>query len=297
MKRSTLILVGILALLTLATFLVLQRPGERSKTSDDGEMLVSYDSAMVDKIEVKSASGTTMLQREGSGWMLTAPLRAQADESSVQQLLSQGRKIALKALVSGNPQKQGVFQVDSTGTLVRISTGGEERAAFRIGKAGPTYTETYVRREGSNDVYLADGMLLQVFVRQPRDWRDKAILRMPQQSIKSVRYSYGDTTFALALNDSVWLVDGAPASEYAVRNLIGSLATFSTDDFIDTAVAVPPPLTATIEVEGVQLRFHRNPRADTYFVITSQGPQLYEVQGWHAAQVLKRKKELTGSPS
>jgi hypothetical protein len=297
MKRSTLILAGILALLTLAAFLVLQRPGEQSISAGDGEMLVSYDSAAVDKIEVKSVSGTTVLQREGSGWMLTVPLRAQADDGSVRQLLSQGRTIAVKAMVSSNPQKQGVFQVDSTGTLVRISTGGEERAAFRIGKGGPSYTETYVRREGSDDVYLADGMLLHVFVRQPRDWRDKAILRLPQESIKTVRYSYGDTTFVLALHDSVWLIDGVPAADYVVRNLIGSLATFSTDDFVDTAVAAPPPLSAAIEVEGVQLRFHKKPRADAFFVITSQGPQVYEVQGWHAAQVLKRKNELTGSSS
>jgi len=49
MKRNTLILIGILALLILVTFLVLQRPGERSVSADGGGNLVSYDSAAIDK--------------------------------------------------------------------------------------------------------------------------------------------------------------------------------------------------------------------------------------------------------
>jgi hypothetical protein len=297
MKRNTLILVGILLLLIVAVFFVLQRPGERSISADGTEMLVSYDSAAVDKIEVKSASGTTILQREGAGWMLTSPLRAKADEAGVHQLLGKGRMIALKALISNNPQKQSMFQVDSTGPLVRLFAGSDERAAFRIGKPGASYTETYVRREGSNDVFLADGMLLYLFAKQPRDWRDKAILRMPQESLKNVRYQYGDTTFALVFQDSLWRIDGAPAAEYAVRGLLGALASFSADDFIDTTIAAPPPLTAVIDVEGTQLRFHKNPQSGNYYVICSSGPQVFEVQGWHADQVLKRKHELTNPPS
>jgi hypothetical protein len=296
MKRSTLILVGILALLIVATFVVLQRPGELSVSSDQGRTLVSYDSAKVDRIEVRAASGAISLRRDGAGWMLTSPLRARADEAGVHQLLAKGKAIALKALVSDNPQKQTVFQVDSTGTLVKLFEGESERAAFRIGKTGPAYTETYVRREGSNDVYLADGMLLYLFVKQPRDWRDKVILRMPQETIRSVRYQYGDTLFSLAFQDSTWLVDETPASELPVRDLLSTLASFTTDDFVDTAMTTPPPLTAVVSVDGTQLRFHKHPLTNTYFLITSLGPQVYEIQGWHADQVLKRKKDFVKSP-
>jgi hypothetical protein len=44
-----------------------------------------------------------------------------------------------------------------------------------VGKAGPTYTETYVRQEGSKDVYLADGMFGYVFPHSAKEWRDKTI--------------------------------------------------------------------------------------------------------------------------
>lgn len=297
MKRSTLILAGILVILIIAAFLVLQRPGERSVASDQGGTLVSYDSAKVDRIEVRTATGVTTLQRESSGWMLTSPLRAKGDESSIHQLLAKGKAIVLKAMVSDNPQKQSVFQVDSTGTLVTMFEGGNERVAFRVGKMGPSYTETYVRREGSNEVYLADGMLLYLFAKQPRDWRDKTILKVPQETIRNVRFQYGDTTFALAFRDSLWLLDGTPASESPVRSLLGGLANLNADDFVDTTIATPPPLTAVIDVDGTQIRFHKNTATNNYFVMTSLGPQVYEMQGWHADQVLRRRPEFVKAPA
>jgi hypothetical protein len=292
MKRNTYILIGILAVLILAAILVLQRPGEQSVSADAGEALVAYDSTAIDRIEISSAAAATTLQLEGNGWMMTAPLHVKADDAGIHQLLGKGKAISLKALVSSNPQKQSVFQVDTSGTLVRMFEKGTQRAAFRIGKNGPGYTETYVRREGSNDVFLADGMLVTYFVKQPRDWRDKAILRLPMEGMKNIRYQYGDTTFTLAFQDSAWKVDGLPPAEQPVRNVLGSLAMFSADDFVDTTITAPPPLTAVIDIEGSQLRFHRDPLTNNYFVISSVGPQVYVVQGWHAAQVLKRKNEF-----
>ena len=72
---------------------------------------------------------------------------------------------------------------------------------------------------------------------------------------------------------------------------------FSADDFVDTTIAAPPPLTATIVLDGSQLRFHRDPLTNNYFVISSAGPQVYVIQSWHAAQVLKRRNEFLTTPS
>jgi hypothetical protein len=296
MKRSLWILIAILLFLVIAVFLVLRKPGEISSSSTTEGSLVSIDSTAVDKLVITSATGSVTLEKDGTRWMLTAPMRLPADEASVNSAVSKGAHLALKGIVSSNPQKQTLFQVDSTATLVRVYEKGTETAAFRIGKPGSTYTETYVRREGSNDVYVADGLLTYVFAKAVRDWRDKTIFKTAQENIKSARFQYGDTTFTLAFQDSAWRIDGQPTQDYAVRGLIGSLANFQADDFIDTTVAVMPPVSAVIDVEGVQLRFHLN-KANNYFVASSRTQQLFEVQGWHAQQVLKRKKDLAPTSS
>jgi hypothetical protein len=170
--------------------------------------------------------------------------------------------------------------------------GGNLVAAFRVGKPSASYTETYVRREGSDDVYLADGMFSYTFVQQPKDWRDKSIYRNEPDLVKSVTYKYGDTTFTLAMNDSLWRLNGDSVSQPTVRSVLGSLANLQADGFVDSALSAPPTQVALIDVDGTQIRFCQNKGTSNYLVQTSQSPQWYEVQEWRAGQVLKRKNDF-----
>lgn len=296
MTRTTWILVAILLVLAGAAVLVLQQPGELSVSSREGEVLAAYDSAAIDRMDIVTRTESISLQKEGSVWMLTAPLRAPADARSIQSAIGQGKTVRLSSLISSNPEKQALFQVDSTGTLIRMYEKGMERAAFRIGKPGPGYTDTYVRREGDAGVYLASGMLAQFFGKSSRDWRDKAILSLTPETIRSVRFHYGDTTFTLQAQDSLWSVDGVPAAEHTVRSFLSSLAAFQADEFVDTALTGIPPLVGMLDVDGTQLGFHRVPGDNMLTVITSRTTQVYRIYAWRADQVLKRKHDFITGP-
>jgi hypothetical protein len=292
MKRTTWILVGTVIALAIIAFFVLRQPGEVSTTEGSGTMLVSYDSATVDRLEVNASGTSVVLEKQGNGWMLTSPLRYRADQTVVTAAVGKGKNIEVKNVVSSNPEKQRVFQVDSSGTLVQMYAGGNLVAAFRVGKPSASYTETYVRREGSDDVYLADGMFSYTFVQQSKDWRDKSIYRNEPDLVKSVTYKYGDTTFTLAMNDSLWRLNGDSVSQPTVRSVLGSLANLQADGFVDSALSAPPTQVALIDVDGTQIRFCQNKGTSNYLVQTSQSPQWYEVQEWRAGQVLKRKNDF-----
>ena len=292
MKRTTWILVGTEIALAIIAFFVLRQPGEVSTTEGSGTMLVSYDSATVDRLEVNASGTSVVLEKQGNGWMLTSPLRYRADQTVVTAAVGKGKNIEVKNVVSSNPEKQRVFQVDSSGTLVQMYAGGNLVAAFRVGKPSASYTETYVRREGSDDVYLADGMFSYTFVQQSKDWRDKSIYRNEPDLVKSVTYKYGDTTFTLAMNDSLWRLNGDSVSQPTVRSVLGSLANLQADGFVDSALSAPPTQVALIDVDGTQIRFCQNKGTSNYLVQTSQSPQWYEVQEWRAGQVLKRKNDF-----
>jgi hypothetical protein len=292
MTKNTWILTGVLAALIVVAYLVMQRPGESSSPESSGTMLVDFDSAAVDKIEIRSPNGLAVIERDGGVWMETTPIRYRADDATVTSTLSSGKRMELKGLVSSNPQKRGVFQVDSAGTMVRIFEHGAEKTAFWIGKPSPSYTETYVRREGSNDVYLASGVFSSSFSRRANEWRDKTILRTDLDAITGVTLRFGDTTVALVRQDSVWKIGDEVAKIDIVKSFIGTLANFQADDFIDTAVLAMPPLTFQIEVGGTQIRFYKMKEGDKFYVQSSATPQLFEVLNWRASQLLKRKKDF-----
>ncbi len=296
MKRRTVTLVVILVILAVATFIVLRQPGEVSGTGQTGQRLADYDSSTVDKIEIRAGAKLTTLEKLNGSWMLTSPVRYPADSLAVSTMLNQGKRIELRNLVSSNPEKQAVFKVDSTGTLVRLTGKGNELASFYIGKPSPSFSETFVRRANSNDVYLAEGYLPATFDRGTRDLRNKSIFKADVPTINAVTFHYGDTTFTLALKDTLWRVGNAPANDAAVRTFVSSLSNLQADDFVDTALALPKPV-ALLEVLGTQIRFFPQPKGGNYFVQTSASAQVYTCPSWRANALLKHQKDFVQLPS
>ena len=292
MNKNIYVLLGVFAVLIVIAFFVMNRPGEKDISAANSQFLVDVDSIAVDKIEIKSPTSAVTLEKKGVEWSLSEPVVYRANQSSVTSLIHQAKNLAVKEIVSSNPEKRSIFQVDSAGTLVRIFQNGQEHAAFIIGKQGQSYSETYVQKELSNDVAIVDGSLAVWFNKAVKDWRDKTILNIPKETITAIAFQYAGESFSLSLHDSVWMIGDSKALFSSVRSLLSSLSNLEADDFVDSVLTPALKITATISVENVQIRFSEVKDRDKYFAQTSNSPQWYELQGWHAKQLLRHKKEL-----
>ena len=292
MRRNMYYMLGLLVLLILVAYVTMQRPGEQSSSGEAGEYLVDVDSLTVDKIEISSPSTRVVLERRGVEWFVEEPVSYRADQSNVASMIHDSKNLQVKSVVSTKPEKQSVFQVDSTGTLVKMYGRGEEQAAFIIGKQGTSYMDVYARRANSDDVALISGASNYAFNRPVKEWRDRSILKVPQENIQEVRFQYGDTTFVLAFRDSVWMIGRDSTQDWVVNSLLSSLSDFQADDFIDTIWTKPPRITVQISYAGAQLSFAYQKDGEKYVVQSSNSPQWFEVQSWRANQILKRKKDL-----
>ena len=292
MKKNTLILTGTLGLLLFLAWYVINRPGEQSVSSTNSLMLISVDSLAVDKVEISSPSNNIVLERKGIEWFLASPVAYRADQSSVTSLIHQAKNMVVKGTVSSNPAKRGMFQVDSTGTLVRISQQGKGAVSFVVGKMGQSYTETYARKEESNDVVIVEGFLSWIFNKAPKDWRDKTVLNLPRENVKEISFQYPGETFTLSLRDSIWMLGNAKTKAADVTSLISSLTALQTDNFVDSTLSPMPKVVATISVGGVQVRISESQDKEKYLVQTSNSPQWFSLQSWRVKQILKHKKDL-----
>ena len=295
MKRSTYLLIAALAFLLLVAYLVMQKPGEQSALSGSSGLLAQIDSLGVDKIEVRAPDRNIVLEKKGSDWFVESPMHYRADQGNVASAIHQVKALEGKGIVSGNPDKYALFQVDSTGTLIKVYERGAEKLAMIMGKATSTYADTYVRMANSKDVLLAGGVFGYVLSRPLKDWRDKTLLLMPGETIKEVKFQYGDTAFVLAQKDSVWMIGRDSTQQSAVTSLLGSLASVQADDFLDSALT--PKLMAQISCDGNQLRFAFKKETGKYYVQSGSSPQWYILESWKASQILKRKKDLIKSKS
>ncbi|MGA9406450.1 MAG: hypothetical protein WBW71_04880, partial [Bacteroidota bacterium] len=119
MKKNIYVLLGIFAVLIVVALWLMNRPGEQDISTGNARLLVTFDSAAVDKIEIKSPINSVTLEKNGAEWFLSERVAYRANQSSVTSMVHQSKNLAVKEIVSSNPEKRSIFQVDSTGTLVK----------------------------------------------------------------------------------------------------------------------------------------------------------------------------------
>jgi hypothetical protein len=292
MKKNTVILVILFIVLLGAAYLVTMKPGEQSVTAEEGESVVDIDSAAVDKIEIRAPLSSVVLVKRGADWYVQEPISYKANQTNVANAIQQAKNMKLKNVVSSNADKHGLFEVDSTGTMVTIFENGAQKASVVVGKSGPAFSDNYARLASSNDVLLVSGGQSFVFNKALKEWRDRTIFAAPKETITSVAFQYGDTSFTLAFKDSAWIIDNDAADDATVQSFLTSLSKVEADEFIDTLLTPQPKLSAQITVGETQVRFHEAPDKLKYYVQSSAAPQWYELQNWRVNQLLKRKKDF-----
>jgi len=292
MNKSTVVLLGVLIVLGGIAFLLLQQPGEQSLTESAKERFLEVDSADVIGVAITSPSTQVSLARSGGEWVLDRPSRYRADQKAVGDLIRQIQDLSVNSVISENPEKQSVFQVDSTGTTIVVQTETGDTASFILGKTGPAMTDVYARREGSHRVVLVDAAISLASHRPVKDWRDHTITEIPNEEVTEIAFQYGDTTFTLTWSDSAWSVDGQPANEWTSRSVVATLSDLDADDFLEAPPSPMPRLTATLSFAGMKLYFHESQETDRYIVTSSTSSQWFQIERWRANQVLKRKKDL-----
>ncbi|MBI3364560.1 MAG: DUF4340 domain-containing protein, partial [Ignavibacteriae bacterium] len=152
MNRSTVFLVGLLLVLGVIVFFLLPGEGERESSYKPGEIHFTVDSSSTLKIEIQRPGKSVTLENVGGKWTITSPILYAADQNTVHQLLSGLSKFKAGSLISSNPEKQSLFQVDSSGTKLTVTDRSGTITSFIIGKMGPSFSEVYFRLPNSKDV-------------------------------------------------------------------------------------------------------------------------------------------------
>lgn len=160
-----------------------------------------------------------------------------ADSASVAAVLEKLTSMKKDELISENPAKQAIFEVDSnSGVFIDVlDANGTPRGSFRIGKNGPDWSSNYVRMIGSNSVYMVKGSIKYSFFTDLKRWRDKAIVKFDKASVSKISLKRKDgVSVTLAKNDTSWNIEepfSSPAKKDQVDDLLNSISQLRATDF------------------------------------------------------------------
>lgn len=316
-RRPIFIFAGLLILGAAIYFYLSMDPNR----IQEKQKFLSVDTSEVDLIRVVNKDGDLTLKKFGTTWKITSPMEYLANASYVKTTLEKVAGLEVESFITSNKEKYDQFEVGDSATYIEIGKEGGKVDKFYCGKNSPTWSHTYIRRVGSDEVWLISGSPRSSFSRKPVDWRDKRVLELDKTQLQRILISFEDTKIelsrqigtqqmdsTLAKADTSWMASangGAPFKpvERELNRVINTLIRINAIEFLDQGKdTIPalgvPDLKVEAFLEGSQhevLEFWQSARGDgTRFFVRKNGDDktIYLVYQSSAKNMMKSEDVL-----
>ncbi len=225
--KKTILLILILCILIVIAYVLKTKP---KKTEEEIALFPGFNPEQVENILINGPTNDLSLKKETEKWLIAEKDNLEADTEQVKQALETVSELRRDSIVSTNPDKQEIFQVDpNKGFEVEIKGKGDITLAhFYIGKNGPDYMSTYVRKADSKEVVLFKGFHMRSrFDKNPNAWLNKTITNIDEKDILKVQINKAEKPYSLIHEEEKWFLEipeKLPVKEDIVNNMISALA-------------------------------------------------------------------------
>jgi len=153
--------------------------------------------------EAPAPAETYVLEKDGENWQLTKPLRAAANKTNVESLLSSLPKLAVKERIATGTEAYPQYDLtDDKAVHVTVYEGDTASLEFWTGKSGGRGQLS--RLKGQEGVYVIDGYSSYLFGRDTKGWRDLTILKLETDKATRVDIINENGEFELKKDGTAW---------------------------------------------------------------------------------------------
>ncbi len=249
-KKSIFILLAVLVVLVAAVFILEGPLIKRSKVKAAQESILfpGFETDQVSSVDIKTRDKNVKLKKEDNAWVVATAGNYPADPESIEDMLGKVKDLKSTLTASKSADKHSQFEVDGSGVEVTmLGTGEKPLAHFFVGKMGPDYISTYVRKADQDEVLLVGEYLRGVFDKGARGWRDRTIFDFDASQVQTltlVSEEKGEIAIA-AQEDGGWQIikpEVFPAEKEAVDDIVREISRLEADDFAEKKEEVADPL-------------------------------------------------------
>ncbi|MBI2050220.1 MAG: DUF4340 domain-containing protein [Parcubacteria group bacterium] len=200
--KNIFFLLGVLAVLLVGLGIYQGMAGNKNARSDATFFRVDADA--LDKIRILGVNGLyeNVLEKRDDEWVVANKGAYRVNPEYIADLLKIFADLPRGELASRNPEKREELQVDDVGVKIQAWEGDTQVIDAIIGKEGPGFLSTYVRRADSDNVYLAAQNIRPVFNRT--DWRDKRVWIFDPLKVTSIDWRYNEVEISLIKTGDGW---------------------------------------------------------------------------------------------
>ena len=179
-------------------------------------------------------SDTMEFERQAVAWYMRRPVSMLADSLTVSRFLSDLGSVTLNTRATSNPDRYGVYGIDSTAASVSLRTGDASRQ-IKFSQQGRDYSSIFVLLDDDQTVYSTNQRV--TVTRDIDRWRNRLVMRTDPLTMTALRVFRPEGDYEVTRQNTTWLVDGTPADSMAVTNWLRRFDPLNADGFFDD---IPP---------------------------------------------------------
>lgn len=229
--RSTLILAVVLIGLGAYIYFV-----ESKQMAEEGkkEKLLAVEPDAVTAVTLVYPDREIALAKTETGWQLTKPVSARADDTAVKTLLRAMADAEVTKTIADPGSNLAQFGLAPPAATVELAAGDKTLPAIEVGKTTAVSNATYVKRADQPQVYLTAAAFHSTTDKQAKDLRDKVILALDEAAVTRIALRGPDGEVVLAKSGDKWNIEqpgNYPADATAVNSLLSSVRSLRATDF------------------------------------------------------------------
>lgn len=231
-KQTVFILLGIFVIMLAIVLLPSFSPSLFTPKQKAEFSFVPFTKDQTKSLVLESAGKKIELSNTNNSWKVG---EFAAVQNKIDDLFSSLSVATPGPIVSNNPKNASEYSLASgSATVVSLHTASQTLTVW-IGKRGPSGNSFYAKKEGSSNVYLLPGTLLDVLSLSVSDWRDKTVTKFASQDVTSVIFSGGKNLKLTKKDDKTWNLEVNGATKTInnddVKTPITSISSIIANDF------------------------------------------------------------------
>src|SRR3984893_1526561 len=246
--KTTLVLLVIPAAVFAYMYFVERKVPDTQEAMRQAGKVVNFDREKIDGIAIQNGDDKIEMRRHDNKWRLETPIKDQADNSAVENLLLDLESWQKAATISAkeieaDKNKLGEFGLNKTKLRLKlIGSGAPPEILF--GKDAALEGKMYVRFENSKATFLASQSVRKDIEKKPEDFRDKKLTDLIMAQVVRVVLKTPAGEMELQKKGDHWDIMKplrARGDDQKIADLIAQVTTARIQQFVADHRRAPPP--------------------------------------------------------
>jgi hypothetical protein len=225
MKKSSIVIIGILLALAFTALYVYKKKGKGSTIDSEARNFKLKDTASITKIFIADKEGNqSTVQRTKKGWIVNGKYPCRPDAISI--LMTAIRSVEVKMPVPKSARENVLKIMATTATKVEIYAGEKRVKQYYVGHETPDGEGSYMllsdpeSGENYSDPFICFipgfvGYLSPRYISKENEWRDRVVMNYTPPQMRQIKVTH------LENPDSSFTIDLLSTTQFKLKNYKG----------------------------------------------------------------------------